>query len=216
MSPSFFLLILFPLFSSAQFSSPDAPSSKTSYSGKNGLTWGYGGYTAHEQELFHVSCSGTPLVPEFSPFNGMSGSCNPYNGDTPCVLSLPLLCIEQCRFNRPCYSVPCGPGAMPGEFYCGWTEGLLRLTEPVKGTLLTSRAAANTICAKAFGPGFRMAAHNDGRYVVGMDDSHYCYSTWPLGSAPTGGWGYYGYGVKGPRWTRFWVAIDDTTGNCWN
>ena len=182
---------------------------------KYGMTWGYWGYTELAQELFHVSCSGTPYIPPYAPYKANAGQCNPYSGDTPCNATLPLLCISPQSFNRPCYPIQCGPHAMPKEFYCGWTEGLLLLSDPVLGLALTSRKTADLICSNQYGPEFRMAEFHDGKYIIGMDETNDCLTSWPAGPKAGGGWGYYGYGVKGPRWTRFWVAIDDQPGNCW-
>jgi hypothetical protein len=212
------LFVLAPISSGQSAGAPaNDPSAAASTSSNNwGMTWGWASYVEDEQELFHVGCSGTPVVPPYAPYQGSSGSCNPYEGDTPCSHSIPILCISPCRYYRPCYPMVCGPHAMTKEFYCGWSEGMLRLTEPVQGSLLTSLSVADGICSKTFGPGFRMANHGDGKYVVGMDEHNYCQSTWPLGSTSSGGWGFYGYGVKGPRWTRFWVAVNDQNGNCWN
>ena len=184
-------------------------------SARYGMTWGYSGYVEEAQELFHVSCSGTPYVPPYLPYLSSGGSCNPYSGDTPCNHTLPLLCIKPNNFSRPCYPIQCSAHAMPKEFYCGWTEGILLLSDPIPGIALTSRATANLICRNKFGPGFRMAEFHDGKYIIGMDDSNQCYTTWPAVSKLIGGWGYYGYGVKGPLWTRFWLAVNDQSANCW-
>ena len=181
-----------------------------------GLTWGYGGFVPDYPELFRVGCGGTPVIPVIPPFNTADGSCNPYKGDTPCTTSLPILCYANGKYNRPCYPIDCTSHAMPAEFYCGWNGGVLVLSDPVVGTTLTSRTVADNICSDQFGGAFRMAAHSDGNYVLGMDDANFCDSTWPTGAISGGGWGYSGYGLKGPVWTRFWVAINDQPGNCWN
>ena len=119
------------------------------------------------------------------------------------------------NLKRPCYEVKCGSAAMPKEYYCGWSEGYLALSDPVIGTQLTSRNVANKFCSDKLGPGFRMAEFHDGKYVVGMNMTNYCYSTWPS-SSTSGGWGFYGYGARGSVWTRFWVDINDKQANCWD
>jgi hypothetical protein len=181
---------------------------------KYGMTWGYRGYTPVAQETFGVHCYGTPTVPKYSPWNSADGGCNAYRGDTPCNHTLPILCISKCNYKRPCYSINCNSYAMNKEFYCGWSEGFIALSDPVLGSQMTSRAVGDRICAAKYGATFVMAEHHDGKWVLGMDQNNYCLDTWPA-TASTGGWGFYGYGVKGPSWTRFWVAINGQNANCW-
>jgi hypothetical protein len=127
--------------------------------------------------------------------------CDPYDGDTSCTESRPLLCI------RPDGLSNCGE---PSSFYDGWTGGTVALTPfLVRGTDLTSQAAADAICANTFGVGYRMAEHHDGG----------------------GGWQWRAKGSITPLSTpasthprdspsnlpnRFWVRISDQRGNCWN
>ncbi len=127
--------------------------------------------------------------------------CDPYQGDTSCTESRPLLCIKKDGSSN------CGP---PSDFYDGWTAGTVALTPfLVRGTELTSLAAANTICANTFGTGYRMAEFHDGG----------------------GGWGWRAKGTISPlstpssthprsgtsnRPNRFWVHINDQPANCWN
>lgn len=182
---------------------------------KSGMTFGYFGYVNGDQEIFGVHCAGSPPIPPYNPYGSTTGSCNTKSGDTPCNHSLPILCINKVSFKRPCYQVKCGSASMAKEYYCGWSEGYLALTDPVQGTLLTSRDAASKICADKLGAGFRMAEFHDGRYTIGMDSVNYCYKNWPS-STNSGGWGFYGYGARGPTWTRFWVEINDQKANCWS
>lgn len=183
---------------------------------KYGMTWGYRGYTPVAQETFGVHCYGTPTVPKYSPWNSADGGCNAYRGDTPCNHTLPILCISKCQYKRPCYSINCNSYAMNKEFYCGWSEGFIALSDPLKGNQISSRAAGDKICSSKYGSNFVMAEHHDGKWVAGMDSANFCLDTWPLGAANGGGWGFYAYGVKGPSWTRFWVAINNQNANCWN
>lgn len=127
--------------------------------------------------------------------------CDPYKGDTSCSESRPLLCIKKDGSSN------CGP---PSDFYDGWTGGTVALTPfLVRGTELTSLAAANSICASTFGTGYRMAEFHDGG----------------------GGWGWRAKGPISPlstpssthprfgtpnRPNRFWVHINDQPANCWN
>lgn len=182
---------------------------------KFGMTFGYSGYVNGDQEIFGVNCYGSPSVPPYSPYSSSNGACNTLTGDTPCNHSLPILCINKMSLKRPCYEVKCGSAAMPKEYYCGWSEGYLALSDPVLGTRLTSRDIANKKCSEKLGSGFRMAEFHDGKYVEGMNTSNYCYSTWPSTST-SGGWGFYGYGARGSVWTRFWVDINDKRANCWD
>lgn len=71
-------------------------------------------------------------------------------------------------------------------------ERALRTTAPVEGRALTDRAAADARCNTAFGAGWRMAEHHDGD------------------------WGIAASGTPPAPPTRFWVAIRDQPGNCWD
>ena len=139
---------------------------------KYGMTWGYRGYTPVAQETFGVHCYGTPTVPKYSPWNSADGGCNAYRGDTPCNQSLPILCISKCNYKRPCYSINCNPYAMNKEFYCGWSEGFIALSDPILGSQMTSRAVGDRICAAKHGANFVMAEHHDGKWVFGMDQNN--------------------------------------------
>jgi len=127
--------------------------------------------------------------------------CDPYVGDTLCTESRPLLCIKQeglAQCSAPLSSTD------------GWSGGTVALTPfLVRGTELTSLAAANALCASTFGAGYRMAEHHDGG----------------------GGWGFRAQGSITPLATpasthprfnrlnhpnRFWVHINNQPGNCWN
>ncbi|WP_433261289.1 hypothetical protein ACQPZF_26390 [Actinosynnema sp. CS-041913] len=104
-----------------------------------------------------------------------------YHGDTPTTDRLPVLCLRP--DGRP------APDGIPFDFYNGWAAGEVKLSSPVRGTTLTSRTAADNLCATQFGPGYRMGEHHDGG----------------------GGWGWWASGDL-----RFWVAIDDQPANPWN
>ena len=85
------------------------------------------------------------------------------------------------------------PAGLTPDFYNGWKGGHISLTLPVQGTLLTSLAAANQICVNYFGAGY------------GIAEFHH----------PLGGWSWWSYGdVSNAQ--RFWVSINDNSGNCWN
>ncbi len=81
------------------------------------------------------------------------GVCDPYEGDTVCTESLPVLCIKQTGAPNP---------GVPDGFYDGWADGGVRLSEPVVGCRLDSVDAATDVCRRAFGYGWRMAEFHDG------------------------------------------------------
>ncbi|MCQ4166859.1 hypothetical protein [Tahibacter harae] len=163
-----------------------------------GMTWGSNPSGADGVVL--VSCHGKPA----SPF----GSCEPHNGDTACHVELPLLCLKVDGRPRP-------PGlaegsnspnlAMPGNFYSGWAAGELAATPPLAGTTLTSRLAADALCRRHFGDGWRMAEFHDGLITGSAESGHPSY----------GGWAYYANGSL-PATTRYWVTNNTTRANCWD
>lgn len=119
---------------------------------------------------------------------GCSG-CDPYDGDTACSISLPLLCIY----------VSGAPDPDPGlsSYYNGWSEGHVAVSSAVKGENLLSRANADSICEGQFGTGWRWAEFHDGDPDFG-----------------NAGWNFRAYGST-PDLVRFWVFIDDqANGNC--
>lgn len=116
---------------------------------------------------------------------GEDSSTNVYSGDTTIDTLLPMLCLRQ--DGRP---VPAG---LSVDFYNGWAAGEVKLTTPVAGSVLSSRATADALCASQLGAGFRMAEFHDGQ----------------------GGWHWWANGVV-PVDTRFWVAINDQPANAWN
>jgi hypothetical protein len=116
---------------------------------------------------------------------GVDDQSNPYSGDTNPAVSLPILCVR--------IDGRAPPPGITFDFYNGWVAGELRLTAPVSGLSMTSRAVSDGYCASSFGQGFRMAEFHDGG----------------------GGWTYWGQGVLSGA-SRFWVAIDDQPANPWN
>jgi hypothetical protein len=124
---------------------------------------------------------------------GKDSQTNPYYGDTPATASRPVLCLY-INYN------PVPAGITP-DFYNGWARGAVHMTPPVAGSQLTSRAAANALCAANFGSGWRMAEFHHGRYGPNLTS--------------VGGWSFWAYGAF-PAGTRFWVAINDQPANPWN
>jgi hypothetical protein len=148
---------------------------------------------------------------------GYDGTGDPYIGDTICKQKRPILCVDVDGSARPNYVV-----TPSQEFYQGWVEGHYTTTLPVRGTLLTSEAKGDSMCAAAFGTGWRMAEFHDSRYTAPMDAvnnwgtaSQNPPSPWVSFTYPNGGWTAFGYGnIRND--TRYWVAVNSTTGNCWN
>ena len=145
---------------------------------------------------------------------GCSG-CNPYQGNTSCSVSLPILCLKPEGASRENYAVQPHGGSLPDEYYRGWAGGHIGLTTPRQGTSLGSLANANAICAATFGAGYRMAEFHDGKYVSGMGLDSYYGNTWPSSGLSSGGWNFYAYGNISDQ-TRFWTYINDQNANCWD
>jgi hypothetical protein len=116
---------------------------------------------------------------------GSDDTTNAYNGDTSCDVELPVLCLR--RSGLP------APDGIAFDFYNGWTGGDVALTAPVAGHTLTSRAAADALCAATFGDGFAMGEHHDGG----------------------GGWHWWARGTIAPT-GRFWATVDDQPSSPWS
>jgi ELWxxDGT repeat protein len=150
---------------------------------KRGLTW---------VQSVSDSCGQTRVI---------CNDCDPYQGDTLCSDSRPLLCIKKDS------SLDC---SAPNSSDDGWSASTVKLTSfLVRGTQLYSLAEADALCARTFGTGYRMAEHHDGG----------------------GGWGWRAKGTISPLSTpssthprdgrsnlpnRFWVRIKNQRGNCWD
>jgi hypothetical protein len=106
-------------------------------------------------------------------------------GDAPVDQVWPILCVIK------------DGRAMPGGIQLaagtGWVQGALQLTRPVAGHALLERVQADSICARAFGRGWRMATLQDG----------------------AGANAYWGEGQL-PAQTRFWVANEVRSANPWD
>jgi len=175
---------------------------------RKGMTWGVAAHD-NQHEIDLVACAGKPQI------EGQK-QCDPIKGDTSCSVALPILCIKPDESPRPNYEITGQAHAMPAEYYRGWAGGRIGLTEPMQGKKIESLSAANTACAMALGEGYRMAEFHDGKYIKGMGSEKYYGDTWPsTSSLSSGGWAWYAYGnIDNER--RFWVSINDQSGNCWN
>ena len=92
--------------------------SRSLQSVKYGMTFGYGGVVLSTgQEIFGAHCWSDTWA-----YQATNGGCGSYSGDTPCTMSLPILCIKKMNFKRPCYRLHADP------YYLGWSEGYLQLT----------------------------------------------------------------------------------------
>jgi hypothetical protein len=150
---------------------PQTQEARAAASVKKGLTWKW---------LSKNSTTGTVDV-------GCWNGCDAYNGDTPCTKALPLLCIKK---TGPGFPLPV-PASVVESQYHKWAGGVIGTTKPVVPP--STRAAANALCVKEFGPGFRVAEHHDG---------------W--------GWHFQAYGGVGNPAQNFWVDINDQPGaTCW-
>lgn len=119
--------------------------------------------------------------------------CEAYVGDTVCSEQRPLLCVAiDGRDRPPGIKTPRAGGVMPDEFYSRWVGGQVALAAAVRGDRFASRTDADAYCAATFGSGWRVAEHHDG-----------------------GGWGFVANG-RIDNASRFWVAINDTSANCWD
>lgn len=122
---------------------------------------------------------------------GTDSMTNPFVGDQSCNATYPLLCIRVDGFAVP-------PSTNGQNYATGWSAGAVKLTRPVNGNEISTRAAASDLCVGSFGNGWRMAEFHDGS--LGSQGSGW--SLWAYGNLPTG--------------QRFWVANNDQMANPWN
>jgi hypothetical protein len=116
---------------------------------------------------------------------GSDETTNAYAGDTSCDVELPVLCLHKSWLPAP--------EGMTFDFYNGWTGGDVALTAPVAGHTLTSRDAADALCARTFGAGFAMGEHHDGG----------------------GGWHWWARGTLSTT-SRFWATVDNQPSSPWS
>lgn len=114
---------------------------------------------------------------------GCSMKCDGYKGDTSCSTALPLLCIKKGGLPKPA-------SVNDSDKYYRWAGGIVATTADIVPP--STLAAVNAICAKEFGPDWRVAEHHDG---------------W--------GWGFLAYGGVGEPNKRFWIHINNQPANCW-
>ncbi len=144
------------------------------------------------------SCKGTTWVVmkqmDGVTFVGSDRQTNPYRGDTTCAAALPVLCLTR-DFSTP-------PASSRGEnYHDGWAGGRVKATVPVSGSALNSLAAANQLCADAFGANYRMVEFHDGNYGAGIGE--------------VSGWDIWAYGGLHNN-QRYWVYNSDQPSNPWD
>jgi len=156
---------------------------------RKGMTWGV---YPHDPitGAANVSCQGAPASP-----NPNQGHCDPYNGDTPGNMRLPVLCFSKLGMPNPVSNVS------PPSDAAYWSGGVIATTPSVSpiamGWLNQPRATVDAYCAAQFGPGWQVAEFHMGQ---------------------GNGWKFGAYGNVGkPGKERFWVHINDQpNGNVWN
>jgi hypothetical protein len=139
-----------------------------------GMTWALEG--AYTDDL------GVPVVSV-----AVDAASNPYTGDTAAATALPLMCLRKVGLPAPT------PNTFYDPFYREWSGGYLVATAPVFGSMLTSAAVGDAVCAQLAGEGFEFAEFHDAG----------------------GGWGILGEGPLAGG-TRYWVWISDQPANPWN
>lgn len=148
-------------------------------------------------------------------------NCNPFEGDTLCNRTLPLLCLTNARkVVRPYYNIAIQytPFTVTdGGYYDGWTGGLLQVTTPVQGSAIASLEVGNKICRDYFGETAKWAQFDDGYYMPYMNQNpQKTWSLWDWAQTKRGGWnmwGYFNHRYRG----RAWVWINNQpNANCGN
>lgn len=147
-----------------------------------GLTYAQMDDLAPATGVVHLGCGGSPAAVDQP---GEAG-CNPVQGDTSCRASRPLLC-----------ALPAAPGALIKDGPLkDWGSNTWAVTQPVRGTTLTSAASADQLCKTEIGSGW-FAAQWTSRGADAMR-------------------GIRGSGLTEAGTTRYWVvAPSDSTANCW-
>ncbi len=186
----------------AQSTSIDTPNRKIRYFSVSPGTYRVAVRNPNPQGTYSIEapdCSPPPkgLTWRFVKKNSPSGTirvgcgqneCDARKGDTPCTKALPILCIKKAGGGFP---LPVPATVDNTNRYNKWSGGVVGTTSATKPP--KTLAGANALCARQFGPGWRVAEHHDG---------------W--------GWYFQAYGGVGDRSSRFWVHINDQPGAlCW-
>lgn len=139
-------------------------------------------------------------------------SCNPYEGDSYCYSSKPILCVkpsEVIKFNKITENSVNGINKEVSYDYYNSVSGVeMKLSRFVRGCYLETREMADALCMADFGEEWRMAKFSDGQWINNN------------GEILKGGFGFSGnvesesslQEYKG----RFWVAMEGSKANCWD
>ena len=191
-------LVLAAGANTAQAQDPVAPEANTTRAAgqasasssavKKGMTWGV--YPSNPiTGTAYVSCQGAPNSP-----NQNQGACDPYAGDTPGNLKLPVLCFKALGQPNPV------PNVNPASDPAYWSGGVIATTPPVSPIAMNWQgkpsAVVTAYCVSQFGPGWQVAEFHMGQNK---------------------GWKFGAYGNVGqPGRQRFWVHINNQpNGNVW-
>lgn len=153
-----------------------------------GMTWGVLAGTGLAKGWIQVGCDGQPGDTMSHPRDGTN--CDPYTGDMACAIALPVLC----RLSIPLSEQQAARAETDPALRDRVLTLQYRTSTAIAGTSLESSTSGDELCTSQFGEGWRMAEHHD-------NDK---------------GWGAIGRDAGVAGLTRFWVAINDQPGNCWN
>ena len=99
--------------------------------------------------------------------------CNPKDGDTPCTVKLPLLCIlHHKKLDRPYYFYEpdlTSYEKKDGAFFNSWTGGVLLVTDSIRGLDIVSYEKGDQICKDYYGYDAKFAEFHDGYYLDDMN-----------------------------------------------
>lgn len=143
------------------------------------------------QGLTFVEHPAKPAGPDISVLSCVSDDterlCGPQQGDTPCSTSLPLACYREGAQPKPANLTALGLDEarfIPGE---------VRMTAAVRGDSLATREAADALCARTLGTGFRVLRYQEAGGAVVISRSAV------------------------PARTRAWIEIgDQPRATCWS
>jgi Domain of unknown function (DUF4124) len=154
---------------------------------RHGMTFGL---EAQSGDTVSASCLARP-APQDRP---RDGGCDAERGDTACSRVLPVLCIKTAdRRARTPAVVDATTGRVKAP---PASEGLLLGASPaLRGDSLASQQSGTQACERALGSGWRMVSYQDS-------------SSWT--TAPRR------HDSLAQTTGRFWVAVGDAPGNCWN
>lgn len=153
-----------------------------------GMTWGTLNVAGVPRSWTYLACDGAPVEPMTHP--RLPGACDPYTGDTLCTVALPVLCRHALLLEQQAKVVKSADAALRDRIIALEYSS----TSPIAGTALRAQQAGDAACEAQMGSGWRMAEHHD------IDS----------------GWGAIGKAGRLTKNSRYWVAINDQSGNCWD